>query len=182
MTIVGCLLLANAFAAGDLWAGGYWARQYGIGAGSAVVLNQPLVVATGSHQAFIQGGMAVPNKVFPFTGGYDQYYPFCYFELRQSAEQSLTIQPGRFTITRVRLEETEVVSLTPVRVASADDGDGGIELVVQALIMELSSQLQPEVEKLVCAEGFDYAGQEELPVLSHIIETLGPVATLELKP
>ena len=145
------------------------------------MLNQPLTFAPGSHQAFIQGGKAETNKLFPFTGGFDQYYPFCYFELYQSAEHSLTIHSGRFAITRVRLEETEVVSLMPVRVASSSD-KGGLELVVQLLIMELSSQSQSEVEQLVCAEGFDFAGQEELPVLRHINETLGPVGTLELRP
>jgi len=157
-----------------------WRSEYGIGHGSKIILHVPLTIGAHDHQAFIQGGEVKKDRIFSFSPGYDEYYPFCYFEIYTPSNQSQTILPGEFEITRVTAGETEIVQLRSTRVASSGDSEGGPSSIVELLIMELQSDSQKNVEQLVCADGFADPGDVVMPTLGQIRETLGQVATLEL--
>lgn len=153
---------------------------YGINEGAVVVLHQPLTIGTGDHQAFIQGGGLKSDSLYSASPGYNQYYPFCFFEIRSPSEQQQTISPGEFEIIRVMTEETEFVQAKPVRVAGRLQLAGSLSPIVQVLILKLRSSSQPNVEQLVCADGFADPNDVILPTLEQIKKTLGKVATLKL--
>ena len=168
-----------------------WAHSGTIPAGSYVELHESLNIATRDDQVFIQDGKtAGPGG---YTYGYDQYYPFCYFQVANIDSEPQIIQPGRFEITRIYLDETEFVQRSPIKIASSAgvsldhgnlrllaDGDagGGVRLIVETTVMDLSSQQQPSVKRLVCGGGFDLEPHANLPTLDDIDTVLGSIATL----
>jgi len=176
------ILLVAGLAGCSTLASDLWGSHYGIGKGSKVILHVPLTIDARDHQAFIQGGEVKKEKTAAYNSSYNEYYPFCYFEIRSPSNQPETISPGEFEITRVTADETEIVQSKPVRVASLFHFDlaGTPSQIVETVIMELRSDAQPNVEQLVCADGFADPGQVVMPTLKQIRDTLGSVATLEL--
>jgi hypothetical protein len=160
-----------------------WASRGTIPSGSTIHLLQPLTVPARDNQVFIQNGEAAYSK--GITYGYDQYYPFCYFELHGLAEGPRTIEKDTFVIQRVYVDETEFVRSKPVKVASlvqvasSDDPGGGIRLIVQTTVMELHSDNQPSVRRLVCAGGFDFESFAQLPTIKDVNDVLQGIARLE---
>lgn len=157
-----------------------WRSEYGIGKGSRVALHIPLTINALGHQVFIQGGEVKKDHALSYNLSYDQYYPFCYFEIRTPSSQTQTILPDEFEITRVTADETEVVQLGPTRVASSMGFDGSPSQIVEILILELYSKTQENVEQLVCADGFNDPPYVVMPTLKQVRDTLGQVATLKL--
>lgn len=155
--------------------------QYGIAEGSSVTLHVPLTIEARGHQVFIQGGEIKKEKTYSYSSAYNEYYPFCYFEINSPSNEVQTILPGEFVITRVTTGETEIVQSTSTQVASLLYLAGGTpSQIVEILIMELRSTSQPNVEQLVCADGFNDPGEVVMPTLKQIRDTLGQVATLKL--
>lgn len=117
-------------------------------------------------------------------GGYNDYYPFCYFELDDIAKTEQFIEPDTFTVTRVYRDETDMIVQAPPRVASlisvGGDADYGINMIVQTTVMRLHSSRQPKVKMLVCAGGFDLPPFARLPTVEEIRLALGNIATLSL--
>ena len=151
-----------------------WASSGTIPAGSEILLHKPLVVPARDNQVFIQQNREK----------YDTYYPFCYFELRGITDEARTIEPDTFTINRVYRDETEFVQSQPIRVASllhvsgAVGGSGGARLIVQTTVMDLHSDKQPSVRRLVCAGGFALEYYATPPTMQEITEILQGVAQL----
>jgi hypothetical protein len=150
-----------------------WASAGTIPVGSKLHLHKPLVVSARDNQVFIQQNREK----------YDTYYPFCYFELRGITDEARTIQPDTFTINRVYRDETEFVQSQPIRVASLLQfsgavGSGGARLIVQTTVMDLHSDKQPAVRRLVCAGGFALEYYATPPTMQEITEILQGVAQL----
>ena len=174
------IFFATSLAAYSSVADETWQSGYGIGKGSMVVLHVPLTIDVLGHQVFIQGGEVRKDYAHSYNLSYDQYYPFCYFEIRTPSNQTQTILPGEFEITRVTADETEVVQQGPTRVASFMSSGRALSQIVELLIFELHSKTQMNVEKLVCADGFNNPAYVVMPTLRQVRDTLGQVATLEL--
>ena len=175
LTILTSMALAYPVSGND-----YWASQYGIGKGSKIILHVPLAVDADHYKVFIQGGEVKNNKKNSYSWSFDQYHPFCYFELGTPSGMARTIQPGEFAITRVRIDETEFVQPGPIQVAGLLSSYDAPVLIVELLIMELKSETQSDVEQLVCANGFDFPGQVEMPTIEQIRNALGGIAMLDL--
>jgi len=158
-----------------------WENTYGIPVNSTVSLLQPLTIPVQDTRVFIQHGKAVYSQGYIY--GYDQYYPFCFFEVQNIAEVEQTIQADNFTITEVYRDETEFVQTTPTRMASLINVNivNDLALIVQTMTMRLHSDRQPGVNKLVCAGGFDSPPFAELPTIKEIEEALGDIAQLKIE-
>lgn len=159
-----------------------WASRATIPVGSELRLLQPLTVPPNDNQVFIQDGKASEYST-GITYGYDQYYPFCYFELHGLSKEPRIIEEDTFTIRRVYRQETEFVQSKPVRVASLShiglsDAGGGARLILQITVMELHSEKQPAVRKLICGGGFDLEFFAETATMKDIEEILQGVAQL----
>ncbi len=151
-----------------------WASAGTIPVGSKLQLNKPLVVPARDNQVFIQQNREK----------YDTYYPFCYFELRGITDGPRTIEPDTFTISRVYRDETEFVQSQPIRVASllhisGAVGGGGARLIVQTTVMDLHSDKQPSVRRLVCAGGFALEYYATPPTMEEITKILQGIAQLK---
>jgi hypothetical protein len=159
-----------------------WEKTYGIPVNSTITLLQPLTIPVRDTQIFLQENRTKPQH--GWSGSYDEYYPFCYFEVRDIAETEQVIEPDTFTITDVYLDETEIVQTRPTRLASliamGGDADGGIQIIVQTTVMRLSSSKQPQMKMLVCGGGFAPAPFAETPKIEEIRRALGDIARLDL--
>jgi len=161
-------------------ADGLWRSEYGITHGSKVILHIPLAIGARNYQVFIQGGEVKKDKAFSYNLSYDQYYPFCYFEIRTSSDQTQTISPDAFEITRVTADETEIVLSRSTQVAQLFNLADIPSQIVEVLILELRSETQVNVKQLVCADGFADPSQVVMPTLKQIKDTLGQVAILRI--
>jgi len=157
-----------------------WQKNHAIPVQSSVILLQPLAIPARQTQVFLQNGKAVYSQGYNY--GYDQYYPFCFFEVHDVLETEQTILTDHFTVTAVNREETEFVQTAPIRLASliVSNGYDTVPLIVQTLIMRLHSDKQPGVKKLVCGGGFDLPPYAELPTIPQIQQALGNIARLEI--
>jgi len=158
-----------------------WQKTYKIPVHSSISLFQPLTIPARHTQVFLQDGKAVYSSGYNY--GYDQYYPFCFFEVHDVIETEQTISADRFIITSVHREETEIVQTKPIKLASlivSNDYDTA-SLIVQTLIMRLHSDKQPGLKRLVCGGGFDSQPFAELPTIEQIEHTLGDIAKLKIK-
>lgn len=145
---------------------------------SAVRLLVPLQFDKGDYKVFVQDGRVRNYRPNFFSWGFDQYRPFCFFELRSPASTALEIVPGVFTVTSIQLDETEFVSL-PARINVASRNDFGVNLVVNLQIMYLHSDKQPLLDHLACAAGFDLEPDVVFASDSQIAEALGSIAIIE---
>jgi hypothetical protein len=157
-----------------------WAEIYKVPVGSKVILHQQLSIGPRRTQSFVQDGEQAIHKTF--GGGYDQYYPFCYFEVIDVVDRTQTVEPDTFTIIKISRYQTDIVQ-TPGKQStglSSGDDDGGPPPIVDMNMMYLESATQPNVKLLACASGFDDPFNARLPTIEEIRQSLGAVATLEL--
>jgi hypothetical protein len=150
--------------------------------GSTVILNQPLDVPRYHARVFIQDGRVVSKT------GMNIYYPHCNFETSSVSDGTARIEPDRFLVTGIRLDEVEVVRRPgPVLMASlvlVDGGeDGGGPPPTSRLVhYRLHSERQPDVMRLTCHGGMAEAWEVAYPSLAEIREVLGGIVTLEMQP
>lgn len=150
-----------------------------VGVGSTFVVNESLMVPVGRARVFLQGGRVV-TKV-----GLDRYRPHCNFEVRSLSDGSLRIEPDTFLVTRVIVDEEEVVSRPQSLHYAAlglggDMGGGGINMITHLVRHRLHSERQPEVMYLTCHGGFDYPFHARTPGIAEIRQVLGEMVTLNL--
>ncbi|TNG00376.1 MAG: hypothetical protein EP297_03870 [Gammaproteobacteria bacterium] len=154
-----------------------WAEQYEVPVGSKVTVNEPLTIPSRKVRAFLQDGTQTSQR--RFTSGYDQYHPFCYFEVRNLVSHEQTIEPDTFTITRASRETTRIVHVEEGTMTGLSSGNGGgLTHIIELNIMRLESKSQPDVTRMVCASGFDEPSKVRLPTIDEINQALGKHATL----
>ena len=158
-----------------------WDNTYGIPVNSTISLLQPLTISAQDTQVFIQYGKAVYSS--GYTYGYDQYYPFCFFEVQDIAQAEQTILVDNFIVTEVFQDETQFVQATPTRMASliTVSANYTVPMIVQTMTMRLHSDKQPQVKKLVCGGGFDHPPFAKLPTIKEIEVALGDIAQLKIQ-
>ncbi|UQB42166.1 hypothetical protein JX580_10990 [Thiomicrospira microaerophila] len=167
-------------------------RKSEIQPGHSFVLNQAVEITPGSTRRFIQQGK------FTTRSGFDRQQQHCRIEVRTLSEQSQIIQPDRFEITRVRFDSERIAETRPVMLASnirlgigfsfgtqlGFNNDAPPE-TMELIAMDLYSEHQPDVMRLVCAGSLsdghpiDYPHNLR-PGLHQIKLILGEIGQLEL--
>lgn len=150
--------------------------------GSTVILNQPLDIPRYHARVFIQDGRVVSKARV------NLYYPHCNFEVATVSDGSARIEPDRFLVTGIRLDEVQVVRRTgPLQTASlvvlVDGGeDGGGPPPTSRLVhYRLHAERQPDVMRLTCHGGMATGWEVAYPSLAEIREVLGGIVTLEMQ-
>jgi hypothetical protein len=138
-------------------------------------INQTLTVPPHWARVFVQAGGVVSYS------GVNQYYPFCYVELRRPTASSQEIKPGRFRVVQARQNMESVVQARPLQLAGVQIAGGGfVSDQTYLLALVLDSTEQPEVARLVCAGGFDVPALARPPTLEQINQALGDLGRLTL--
>ena len=158
-------------------------QTHAIPAGSKLVLVRPLVIPSGTAHVYLQGvgrGAAGTHSV-------NQYETFC--GVMVSSTSGGTIEPGTFTVTRY-YQQAETIGLSlqkPTIVPVAARGGfvgigggnaGGTAPLFFAATMDLHSDQQPNVRKLVCgAWAMPWDGQ--YPTVAEIQRAVEPYFQIE---
>lgn len=152
---------------------------YLVPAGSTLTLTRNLTVPADQVAVFLQGGEVVAS------GGINQYYPHCKFELWRRLDTAQPVQADSFEITKVTQEIGHSVALDGLQLAGVSLGihvsakGDGPSLQTWSTRMTLRSARQPEVFRLSC-------GQAALPPegrhvsINEMRKALGGVFTLDL--
>ncbi|MCW8908508.1 MAG: hypothetical protein OQL28_14780 [Sedimenticola sp.] len=152
-------------------------RFYRVQEGSRITLNQPLEVPAGKTRVFLQRG-----AVTPFSD-LDQYTPSCSFVVWDLRQEPQTIKPDSFSVQRVSLGETEIVSVPGERrlagLLPLSAWDGGEPLVARYYDHWLASDNQPNVTRLRCYGAMGDLSEAQLPLFIEMEGALGEMATLE---
>ena len=156
---------------------------YPVPAGSTLTRTRGLTIPAEQVAVFLQGGEVVAS------GGINQYYPHCKFELLRRLDKAQTVQPDSFEITKVVQEIGHSVGLDGLQLAGVSigigiragaDGDGdGASLQTYSTRMTLRSARQPEVFRLSCGQAaLPHEGQHVS--ISEMRKALGNVLTLDM--
>jgi hypothetical protein len=154
---------------------------YLIPAGSTLTLTRSLTIPAEQVAVFLQGGEIVAS------GGINQYYPHCKFELQRRLGTTQTVQADSFEITKVTQEIGHSVALDGLRLAGVSIGIGinigsrgdGASLQTYSTRMTLRSARQPEVFRLSCGQtALPHEGQHVS--ISEMRKALGSVFTLKV--
>ena len=170
-TILSGVLLASC--------GSQITRSYQQGdSGYRVMLHKALVIEPYQARVFIQDGTF-------FSGGLDEYRPHCGFEVRHLSDQSQTIQPDQFVVSRVQNLIEEVVMLQPVQVAALGETTIGFQDYSPSDIFRgyhfwLRSGTQPDVIRMTCRGALAPPWDAIPPSYQEMNDTLGEYATLRL--
>lgn len=143
--------------------------------GYRIVLHDALVIAPHQARVFLQDGNVV--------GGLNEYHPHCSFEVRKLSEQSQTIQPDTFVVSRVQHLIEEVVMLQPVLVAALGNNlafqDYSPSDIFRGFHFWLRSEAQPDVLRMTCRGALAPPWEALLPSPEEINMALGEKATLK---
>ncbi|MDH3377847.1 MAG: hypothetical protein OEQ39_12940 [Gammaproteobacteria bacterium] len=143
--------------------------------GSYIELHQELTAPRGKR-IYIQYGEARPKRDI------NEREPYCQFYVdRRGAEmrEPLVIAKDRFMIERV-FRKTDITGLVRVRYASSDDGmdfDGSPSEQTMSTYMEIFSDRQPQVTRLICSRWADPYFDNHVRI-NEIRESLGNLVKL----
>lgn len=145
--------------------------------GGELVLRQALTVPPGRARVFLQDG-----SDGAVAGRFDQYRPHCALEIDRVDHAGLTIEPGRFLITRVQHSLVEVVQAEPVQVAARNLAFGiygrSSSAYHEGYHLWLASQRQPSVRRLSCYGVYAEPPDLAPPTLAEIRWAIGGVAEI----
>ena len=156
---------------------------YPVPAGSTLTLTRSLTIPAEQVAVFLQGGEVVAS------GGINQYYPHCKFELHRRLDTAQPVQADSFEIVKVTQEIGHSVALDVLRLAevsigiginigSMGDGDGA-SLQTYSTRMTLRSARQPGVFRLSCGQAaLPHEGQHVS--INEMRKALGSIFTLDL--
>lgn len=151
---------------------GYYALPVSVG--DQLIVQQELVIIPGNSRLYVQYGEAF------FYTEINQYEPFCFFRMRETAPVQQTVPAGTYTVTAVARDETEVVRLVPILVASdrlLADG-GGYGPTTYQLFMTLKfNDGQTGLRDLVCMGGFAAPYATKPVTMEAILSALGELAS-----
>ena len=154
---------------------------YLVPAGSTLTLTRSLTIPANQVAVFLQGGEVVAS------GGINQYYPHCKFELQRRLDKAQTVQPDSFEITKVVQEIGHSVERDRLQLAGVSIGIGinigsrgdGASLQTWSTRMTLRSARQPGVFRLSCGQtALPHEGQHVS--INEMRKALGNVLTLDV--
>jgi hypothetical protein len=142
--------------------------------GSRVVLKQELIVPAYQQDVFLQKG-----KAYDFST-VNKWLPYCAFSLYAQAKKPKVMAPDTFVVRKVSRQLLFQLAGRPVQVAGITDGSDGFQSWrVNAAVMELGSERQPDVVKLTCA-AWGLPPDATYVTLAAIRGALGGVVSLHL--
>jgi len=154
---------------------------YPVPAGSTLTVTRSLTIPANQVAVFLQGGEVVAS------GGINQYYPHCKFELQRRLDAAQTVQADSFEITKVTQEIGHSVALDDLKLAGVSIGIGinigsrgdGASLQTWSTRMTLRSARQPEVFRLSCGQAaLPHEGQHVS--INEMRKVLGGIFALDL--
>ena len=135
---------------------------------STVTLNQPFPVRADRANEYIQDGTIMPYEKIT------EYYPHCIFSLRSIAETARTIQPETFMVTRLHRDRFMAWA---GKLMVASSGGGDFNMIMSDTSLDLHSDSQPEVFRLVCRQ-LDDPWRARHVSAQKMQQTLGDLFTL----
>lgn len=144
--------------------------------GHVLLVNKELSIPANKASVTIQYG-----KVMPVTQ-LELYYPRCWFISRHIKKHVQTIYPGEFKVTKVR-ETLDMVNRRYIGFPFASLSmamESGASSVEYATEMDISSELQPDINRLICSHLEDPTDAEHL-TSKQINDTLSGLAEIIMK-
>ena len=143
--------------------------------GASVKLNQSLTIAPEQVGAYLQNGRIVSaNEV-------QVYQPHCKLELRTRAAESQQVQPDQFVVTRVSRAVYYHSVQAPSPRAVARKVSDGPSFEVYTTQIDLGSERQPAVSRLLCAHWEVPPPYGRHITVGEIQRALGDLMTLQAK-
>lgn len=144
-------------------------------------LHHDITIPSGRARTFFQNGKQVSHI--------NEFKSFCQLEISTLQEYAQTVNPDRFSVTRVGRSMEEIVDARSITLAALDtfalgessDDSGGPTRITQMLRFRLHSDRQPDVRSLSCGGAFDDPVDADAPTMQEIAADLGDYATLELR-
>ncbi len=137
-------------------------------AGYTFTLKKPVTIPRHDARAFIQDGQMTTHH------GFNRYEQHCELEVKHLSDKPQVVQPGTFTITKVRIDSEAIASAMPQtrylaanqtslfpqttmtdapasRLLADNDGGDGIDPTMDLVYLYLESKTQPNILRLTCA-------------------------------
>lgn len=112
---------------------------------SVLVLARPVTIPSHTEHVFFQS-----NKLMPIRD-VNRYLPYCEIQVSAARSSTQTIEPDEFIIFKVyQLNKFQLAKDGFIHAGMRDDS-GGEDFEVVATVMELYSERQPHVRRLLCA-------------------------------
>ena len=152
---------------------------YAVPVGSSIVLHQHVSISGDQVATYVQNGELMPYD------SVNKYLPNCKFELYTMSEQSRTVDPDTFDITRV-VDEIESSSLSKdIHVALHGDALmlGMLDrsyMFNYATMMYLKSENQKDVYRMTCQHWEDLRDDRHLTI-EQMRQAMGEIFTLNIK-
>lgn len=140
---------------------------------SRLVLNRELTVPQHQRYLYFQHGRAMNFQ------DVNQYLPYCAIELHTKRSTPQSIKPDTFAIHKVDRRYQYSLARAALEVAQIRDRGNGDPWSVIATLLELSSEKQQDVIRLVCAHWGVPQNMSYLTV-ADIRRSLGELFTLQL--
>lgn len=140
---------------------------------SKFVLRRELTVPPFQRSVFVQDG-----KTLAFQN-VDQYSPYCAFTVHTQRATTQTIKPDTFVVTHVSRQYYYSLAMADAQVAQVMQGEDGDSWHVLATVMELQSQAQPDVVRLICA-AWGLPQNRSNVTVQTVRGSLGDIVSLEL--
>ncbi len=168
LTLAGCQYIADSNRA--------YRIEHDIPDDSTLIVEQPLPVAAGRRDLYIQFG-----QVQAF-GQIDRYYPHCEIVLKHLSEGSRVLPAGRYAIYGAEpYVDPHAQADAPVMVASMGlDGDPAPSPQLYATRMTLRGPPGADVKEMICGELYD-PYEARYPTIDDIREIMGKLARLEVR-
>ncbi len=153
---------------------------YQIPAGSTLTLNKEIDIPAGKAAVYIQNGQIVES-----SGQVHEYDAYCKLEMRAIKDVPQPVKADQFVILKAK-QETRLSRADFMLLASnnlrllAGKMDGGPSQKLQATLLDLRSEKQPEVFRLTC-QRWDTRTTVSTPLtVSEIRKALSDVFALKL--
>ncbi len=167
----GCTVFTNLH---QKYQGNENSPYYRVPVDSTLVLNQPLTIPVRHKRVYFQDGR--PLAFYEVN----QYQPWCVLRIRAKKDVAQTIAPDEFVVSEVTREHLYELARLPILVAQFDPGGTEMTYEVVATRMELSSDTQPDVQRLSCSR-WRIPQDRYWVAIRHVRETLGSIFDLRLK-
>lgn len=151
-------------------------RQHDLPPGSALIIHQPLPVAAGRRDVFIQSGRVVPS------GAVDRYELYCELVLNHLSDRLRHVAPGRYEIEAAGpYIDRHGVRYGSVWYASLSiGGDPAPSPQHYGTRMQLRGPPGADTRELLCGSLYDPA-ESRYPTIAEIRNTLGALAAIEYR-
>ncbi len=113
---------------------------------SLLVLTRPVTIPAGTEHVFFQR-----NRLMHIRD-VNRYLPYCEIQVSTARSSPQTVDPDEFVIFKVyQLNKFQLAQGRFIHAGTRDDSPGN-DFEVVATVMELYSERQPEVRRLLCAK------------------------------